>query len=443
MRTLVVVLVLSLNCQFAEAQSLKPVLPLQGDPLQHSFYELEAAHGVAVAVSSGFDWSSYTSTVFAAFSTDGGSSWMQREFPIPKQKDEIRERKPRAIWIASNQTVWFGGDSGMLYSTSDLGQSWRNHSIEDPRGIISISFRDLVHGVAVGRQGLGLITHDGGNSWIETEKLSQYAVSYAHMFGPDSFAVWDQLQRMLVYSKGSVIDSFVRLHDPDDQTRVIGAADLVWLSDDRVVVLGLNQIQIPGGDPPFIDKTVIFRSRDAGRNFEILYDSTQPLLEPLDLAFVDTNHGAAVGRGKNILLTRDGGRTWSTDTLISPYLEFHNVAAIDENSLLVHGWSFAQGSILKYSRESNRIETGRDKARVGTHLYPNPSSGVLSITKWYSYEEDVRIIDIFGRTVLATKINREPGTSTIDCGHLPNGTYTVLIKYEGSDLPVGRFVLMK
>ena len=120
-----------------------------------------------------------------------------------------------------------------------------------------------------------------------------------------------------------------------------------------------------------------------------------------------------------------------------------DVALLTPDLALIDLSALNYGKIFRVTLGKLSAEDSKGKIRLGTHLYPNPTSGNLTIRKWYTHEGDVRIVDLFGRTVMLARIKPEPGSSTIDCRSLPNGTYTIVMKHHGEGLPIGRFILMK
>jgi len=187
---------------------------------------------------------------------DGGSSWRRIELAAAEAGDKLlRVRAARApgaalavgtfgtvlkttdygaTWrrISKNEDIawndvavhdaayWIAGEFGRLRVSRDGGASWREIKSPVTSSLTGIAFRDARHGVAVGLDGVVLVTADGGRRWRRAPsgiREHLYAVA-AHPGG------W-----WVVGDKGWVLAG-----DPAGQqwtARRLGERELAWHTD--------------------------------------------------------------------------------------------------------------------------------------------------------------------------------------------------------------------
>lgn len=79
----------------------------------------------------------------------------------------------------------------------------------------------------------------------------------------------------------------------------------------------------------------------------------------------------------------------------------------------------------KYTHSSVRVITAENGASV--HAFPNPAMDELTIDG-LTGSETVKVLDIFGRTLVESSNNEAEVRKTLDIRHLPNGTYLINIR---------------
>src|SRR5262249_17539007 len=67
--------------------------------------------------------------------------------------------------------------------------------------------------------------------------------------------------------------------------------------------------------------SVILRTRDGGRTWELLNYAPEEKTPLLDVWFADERRGIAVGAYGKFVVTRDGGDTWETRDFVAPPLD--------------------------------------------------------------------------------------------------------------------------
>ena len=120
-------------------------------------------------------------------SADRGVTWVRKG------------REEDVAWndvFVSGQKVWLVGEFGRISSSSDGGETWKPSNSPVKTSLMAIAFRDKTNGVAVGLDGVVLVTRDGGSKWIEQPKVTR-----EHLFD----VIWDGSQWAAVGDKGVLV----------------------------------------------------------------------------------------------------------------------------------------------------------------------------------------------------------------------------------------------
>jgi photosystem II stability/assembly factor-like uncharacterized protein len=218
--------------------------------------------------------------------TDGGAHWTRRVVPAAELLDL------RAIDATSPNTAFAMsiGDSSRIFRTTDGGATWSLRLILTQKGTFldAIRFWDPQHGIAMSDPVNGhfylVTTSDGGNTWNEvpTDRMP------AALPGEGAFA-----------ASGSCLT-------------VMGKSDVWFVTGGAITAR-------------------VFHSSDRGRNWTVAEAPLRAGGAPrgiFSVAFRDVRNGAIAGGdyekaslgGRNLALTRDGGRTWTlVDSTSSPH----------------------------------------------------------------------------------------------------------------------------
>ncbi|NUP72092.1 MAG: glycosyl hydrolase [Gemmatimonadaceae bacterium] len=217
--------------------------------------------------------------------TDGGRTWSRDTVPGAGALD-LRAIAATSALVAHAISI---GDSSRIYGTADGGRTWTRRWSATRKGTFldAIRFWDARNGIAmsdpVDGRFLLLVTADGGDSWQE---VPASALPPA-LPGEGGFA-----------ASGSCLT-------------VAGHAD-VWFASGGASVAR------------------VYHSADRGRSWTV---SDTPIRAGVgsagifSVAFRDARNGVIAGgdyakptlRGRNLALTRDGGRTWTlADSTSSP-----------------------------------------------------------------------------------------------------------------------------
>lgn len=126
-----------------------------------------------------------------ATTSDGGRSWTALTTPVTAAQGEAGWNNSYDVF---EDNVWFGTNSGIIYRSTDRGQTWASHPTPS-RNSVDITFRDAMVGAArfsrlndVGTDTLAL-TQDGGQTW---SLISSIAAPYGSI-------IWERQGERLWY----------------------------------------------------------------------------------------------------------------------------------------------------------------------------------------------------------------------------------------------------
>lgn len=243
----------------------------------------------------------------ALLTTDGGSSWkaLQGIDPAANFTD---------CHISIDKKIYIIEESGNLYASYDLGQSWQltkpegtfsplrlkfydggaafitgsngvilrsgdygntwSKTISRTKSIIyDLDFRDKKNGIAVGTDGILLVTSDGGNNWLPKKKFSKdYLKRIKYINGSGWITVGAEGSVFLSSSNG---ESWEKAELADNE----GLRSILMLNEEDMIL----------GD----SKGSLFITKDAGGSWKKLADIDEMKLS--GLASVSKNELIAVG----------------------------------------------------------------------------------------------------------------------------------------------------
>jgi photosystem II stability/assembly factor-like uncharacterized protein len=231
----------------------------------------------------------------------------------------------RGISVVSDSVAWVSGSNGSVGKTTDGGKTWK---WTKPKGYEKLDFRDneafdenRAVVVNAGSPAYILLTEDGGKNWTESYKNLDSAIFL------DGMDFWDEKKGIIF---GDPIQQHLRLlmttdggHSWKDSSSAlkfemaVGEAGFA-ASGSTIKTLPGGKVWIATGGT----KSNIYASDDYGLIWK-KYDC--PILQgqnstgAFSIDFYDGNQGVVVGgdyqkdkeNPNNILLTRDGGKSWN------------------------------------------------------------------------------------------------------------------------------------
>jgi hypothetical protein len=444
---------LTISASLAYGQEVQKILPRPNDFAQYDFTGIACSdeRNCTIAALRNDSLTGIFQHVFER-TTDGGLTWHQQAAPYPINPHSLFRYWRGVIAIDSLHVVAYG-DSGLIARTTNAGATWIDASVPEYRDIFAGSFYDRDNGLLVGGGGLVLLTTDGGATWRYINGIPMVYLSSAVMFSPAEFSVFKYGLGPIYSSSdaGQTFDSSGYVLDPainsPDTIRTINK--VVWQDPDTLLALGSAWVKRPLQQPSYSFFPLAMRSVDRGNSWHTVFFGDAYTEYFGAVSIHPSGVGLAGGADRGLLSSTDWGKSWRSDSLTAPEIQ---LTILSDVKVLNPGVALANytrhptgdiGFLYRINLATLAVNAERDKVRLGTHVSPNPSTGIVNIRKWYSYDGDIRIVDVMGRTVLRTTISHEPGDSAIDCSALSNGTYSVLIQYEGANLAIGKFVLMK
>ncbi len=229
---------------------------------------------------------------------DSGASWQV----IAGQTEP--EDAFYSVFFVNEKTGWVAGIGqrfpnifvGILYKTTDGGQSWEERTIRPPNAqpqVNSMFFTDDSTGWAFGDHESIIKTTDGGRSWAEIEtglELPKWC-----RFLSASFA--DRLTCWAAGTKGTIIKS----SDGGESWALLETGTDALLSS--VQFMDQNMGWAVG------DSGIILKTTDGGNNWAGKESGVASYLN--EVHFVDADTGWVVGSDGIILTSTNGGESWT------------------------------------------------------------------------------------------------------------------------------------
>lgn len=275
--------------------------------------------------------------------SDGGENWTLVPSPVDVSLRGVCFLTNRVGWIVGG-SVRRGGQQtdGLVLHTTDGGESWEQFGDISLPLLHDVRFFDLEQGIAVGESNAAfptgvMTTKDGGKTWhpVPGEATTGWRTLACHSI--EQGFVAGQMGRYTTVSAGKLQEAFAGASGLRGVSDVTIAGDLRgWLVGDGGLLLNTDNAGIswnqPDGDLPRVLRdvmdfravsamgdsvwvagqpgSVVWHSADAGKSWTGHPTGHAAPIQALD--FASTTHGIAVGALGCILLTTDGGATWTT-----------------------------------------------------------------------------------------------------------------------------------
>lgn len=242
----------------------------------------------------------------------------------------------RAVHAVSSNVCWISGTGGLIYKTLDAGHSWT--LVKVPQAD-SLDFRDIhafdkntavAMSAGLGETGKARIyrTEDGGKSWNLVYQTTQNGAFL------DGIDFWDDQKGICL---GDPIDGKLFLLTTEDGGKTwkelpaqnrpnsLPGEAFFAASGTSIVTFGKGHVVAGSGGTA---KARVFRSDDYGQTWKVAETSLTagPTSGIFGLRFTSSKNGIAVGgdykntgeAGKNVLITSNGGETWTLASETKP-----------------------------------------------------------------------------------------------------------------------------
>ena len=217
-------------------------------------------------------------------SDDEGKTWRAVKSPV--------DVTLTALYFHDTKHGWAAGHDAAILRTEDGGETWQVAHLapRDERPLLDILFRDAQNGIAVGAYGTFLESRDGGRSWSARKILNgdPHLNALAAGSGGKQFIAGES--GIVLYS-GDDGAHWTRLHSPYKGSYF----GILAIEKTDVIAFGLR------GN--------VYRSADLGQVWSAISNSSQASLMGAQSLAID--RAVLVGQDGTVLLTRDGGRTFT------------------------------------------------------------------------------------------------------------------------------------
>ncbi len=367
---------------------------------------------------------------------NGGTTWAEQ---TSGTNDNFR-----AVYFVSSSTGWAVGDTGTILHTSNGGATWNAQTTgPEPFGnynsFSDVYFTDASNGWAVGSRGSGngdngivFRTTDGGNTWSNQVQGSARSFTNIHFAGGGMAWITGGDHRLL------------RSEDNGDTWSVINTGL-------RSVSTGLKNVYFTDADNGWIignsnGKIIGLKTSDSGNTWDTIVNNLSAPFHT-GVHFFNSTTAYAV-KGSRIEHTTDGGVTWVTDTTVlgsildNTDFSFHDILFINANK----GWSVGgRGNIWHYNGVGIVSTDNIVSERVVVKAYPNPTNATATIEFTLNQSQPVtlQLFNLQGKQV-ASLLNEtiQPGTHqvTFDSNELPKGLYIYQLQ-TGSNAESGKIFI--
>lgn len=243
--------------------------------------------------------------VFGAIyhTSDGGKHWQQQQTPTTQHLYGVSFTDVRNGWAV--------GRSGEIVNTSDGGVHWVEQQSNTRKHLFKVRFLDAREGWAVGDWGVMVHTGDGGATW-EDRSLGQDQIIYAIDFA-DRDNGWTVGEFGAIRHTTDGGKTWVQQQVATQKTFF----GLTAVSKDKVWAVGIDGL--------------VARTKDGGASWEIQQGQGElagfEAIGVMDLlknpALYDIkirgDKGYIVGDVGNVLVSEDGGETWTKSLLPSEW----------------------------------------------------------------------------------------------------------------------------
>lgn len=346
--------------------------------------------------------------------TDAGTTWTAQNLPInPTSLWPIARLRDVDMFDSLHATIV--GDSGLIFSTTNGGESWQHLDTMRIWGYRDVSMISPHETIAVGTHGKIIVTKDGKN-WDEISGPTNYLLDFviAHpnnriniisqFFGKqytttDWGLSWDSVRLFTDYFVG---DTGKYLYDAS------------LLNGDTAFVVGGNRKKNPAQEHLFV-----MRTTDAGRSWAALFDEVMGVgLYGKSIDFLDASRGLVGLSNDNVAFTSDGGSMWTKEHISvgKSVGEVNGVELLPTRSILTSSIVGMAGYLITREHQAHTYHNtlANNSIEVGNGYLTVHVSGALEVT------------DILGRAIYQSVLN---AGEEIDLRSLSSSPELMLVRF--------------
>ena len=240
----------------------------------------------------------------------------------------------RGLSVVSPSVVWASGQHGTVLRTMDGGATWTSDSIPGAAGLdlraIDGTSPQVAHAISIGDSSRIYRTTDGGRSWSLRWSATRKGTFL------DAIRFWDAQHGIAMSDPVDGRFLVLTTSDGGETWREVPAVRIppalegeggFAASGSCLTVFGSSHVWFASGGATVAR---VYHSADRGRTWSV-HDTPiragVPSAGIFSIAFRDARNGVIAGgdylqpalRGRNLALTKDGGRTWTlVDSATSP-----------------------------------------------------------------------------------------------------------------------------
>jgi photosystem II stability/assembly factor-like uncharacterized protein len=243
--------------------------------------------------------------------TDGGKHWEKVDAPKGISENILaitRGKDPNQIWAA--------GPEATLIHSADGGKTWEDQSLHKDETLNGVAFLDDMNGWVVGEFGVIKHTTDGGKTWTEMDKVMDLPTYFQNVTAQEAYllgipklteqdlylfnSVWTSPQSGYIASTGGLI---LKTND--------GGA--TWQAVRTGTENTLFSIAAPAGHPAVVVGILGTLVRQDGDKWAVDEKTSAKIYTWLRTVKFspDASLGVVTGGKGTILISRDGGTTWT------------------------------------------------------------------------------------------------------------------------------------